>query len=124
MIQILVCTAMIVGGFTLAIKVHSYSGWENVGVSICGLGGILLVGLLISLPISRASGRDGLVRVQAFRDSVQRARNDKNFSDIERAAILKEITSWNEWLASERYWNVGIWDWWHVDEVTATEDLR
>lgn len=124
MIFIFVCLAMAVGGFVLAKKSDDSSGWEFVGMSISGLGGVLLFCFLISLPISRMDGRDNLIRIEAFRESVRRARNDKSLSDIERAALLTQIAHWNEWLAAERYWNVGMWDWWHVDEVMTTEDLK
>lgn len=124
MIQFLVSITMTVGGVVLAKKSKDCSGWEIVGVIITAVGGMLLLFCAISLPISRAQGHESVIRFQAFKDSVGRARNNNNLSDIERAAILKEIADWNEWLAAEKYWNVGVWDWWHVDEVMGLDDLQ
>lgn len=124
MILILVSLVTLVGLGYLAKKAPDHSVWESVGVIGFVVVVCLLCFLLAAIPISRGSGRDQLVRLQAFRESVKRAREDKNISDIERASILTKIVEWNEWLASERYWNAGIWDYWHVDEVESTEELK
>lgn len=124
MILIFASLAALVGLWYLAKKSSDRSEWELVGMIGSILSACVLCFLLVSLPIARGSGRDRLVRLKAFRESVQRARENKNLSDIERASILTQISDWNEWLASERYWNGGMWDYWHVDEVETTEELR
>lgn len=97
---------------------------EIVGIILTVCAGVTLLGLAISIPIERASDRDYLVRLKAFSETVRRSRASGKFSEIERAAILKDIADWNNWLASEKYWNQGTFDWWHLDEVMTLEPIE
>jgi len=104
-------------------RANGNSGWHLAATILGALGVTALFVAAVSIPVARADSRDHLIRLEAFRTTVQVARADKSLSEVERAAILNAITVWNSWLASENYWYNSQWAWWNLD-VSGVAPLR
>lgn len=123
MILFLVVAVVLAVSVTAFLKVHFESGWHFLAFTSMLTSGVALFTLCAALFINRGFQRESLVRMAAFRDTLAEARN-KNISEMERAAILAQIASWNQWLAAEKYWNEGFFDIFHIDDVASIKPLK
>lgn len=124
MIYLIMSGAISIGLISALRRLEIVSGWWLTSALSLVCSGVVFISLLVGIPISRFNERENFARLQAFKDTVYRARQNKSLSEIERSAILTQIASWNEWLASRKYWNQDQWDYWHIDEVSTTEPLE
>lgn len=83
-----------------------------------GLWFIINLFLLIAEPINT---RVQIKEFESTRLTIQQQR-DNNVSEIERAALIKEIIDHNQWLAREQYWAKSLWLNWYYDK--AILDLK
>lgn len=117
----LVGTAICVYGMK---RINFESGWWITSAIGAVLFGIALISVPVSVAVARAEGYDKIEQFKSFKQTVLHARETKTLSEVERAAILTNIASWNQWLASEKYWSRGMFSWWHVWEVTFLDPLE
>jgi hypothetical protein len=96
---------------------------EELGLFMGIISGITLLVALIVIPINRASHYDEIQQYNAVKMTIEESRKS-NISDIERAAIINKIASWNAKIASLRYWNDTIFDIYIPDEATKLEYLK
>ena len=76
----------------------------------------LTIGLIIT--VDRMYDHNLLERYNAVKQTIATAREKGETTDLERAALTKEILNWNARIASKKYWNNTFWfDVCHVDEV-------
>lgn len=95
--------------------------FAGVSTLFCG---VILGFTLFTIPIERAFDRSAIAKYRAFKATVETARTKDKLSEMERAAILKDIAHWNQMIASERYWNSTVFDIWHVDEAANLPPLE
>lgn len=97
--------------------------WEGVGIILMIVGVLGLFGFSLALPIHYYSIVGEIEKYNEVRLTIEKARME-NPEIIERAAILQTIAEWNGWLASMRYWNGTIFDWYVPDAVNTLQPIN
>lgn len=124
MITLIVLVLVIAAGGLL----HKHCYWSNdllafIGLTTCFLGGMaLLIHLALLLTKEYTYGK-WVAEREAFTQTLAEAR--ENGSEIERAAIVREVAEWNARLAKAKYdnahWLLGQ----YVDDrVDSLEPIR
>lgn len=105
-----------------------FDDWEHEGLHFTSMvftfigGGALAIMLLIAA-INQLGGRGEVERYHAIKETIEISRSE-NISEIERAALTKEIIEVNAHLASAKYWNENGFDIFIYDGVTELEPLK
>lgn len=108
----------------LVVKTEKESTPRGLGIVGIVAFATLLPFMLISLPIERADSRSRIGQYHAFVRTIELARAEGRATEVERAAIQKDIASWNQRLAAARYWNGTIFDWFIVDEYANLPEIN
>jgi cell division protein FtsB len=85
--------------------------------------GVVLTVALIALPVQYYSGKAEVQRYYALKETIDQSRQNKA-SDIERAALTKEIANYNKDLAEVKYWNDSIFDIYVPDDLANLKPLK
>lgn len=96
--------------------------YDGLGI-VSSIFGFVLVISLIILPFSYYSGKAEVQRYYALKETINQSRQVKG-SDIERAALTKEIADYNKDLAEVKYWNNSIFDIYTPDELANLKPLK
>lgn len=115
---VLMCSLLLTKG------ARSCGAREMVGQLGIIFSSLLLFVCLLSLLISRSTDTSNIQRYKAFCRTLQTARIRGDTTEIERASIQSDISKWNEWIASSKYWNDTILDIWTVDEVANLKEIE
>jgi len=109
MILIIILVA-IIGGVLIFRKRHNimfgskHDTWTCVTLFMsCILLGIML----LCIPLIRMSVRNDIIKFNTTNKTLNNARQNKT-SDIERAAILKDVINRNNFLITIQYWNKNL----------------
>jgi predicted membrane protein len=103
---------------------YSSSGLDVVGMLLILVSSTTILVFIIGLPMSRYEYQGKLRAYTAFKETVINARNN-DISDIERAAILTEITKWNEWIVKSKYKNsISFFDPFVPDEINDLKTFQ
>ncbi len=97
---------------------------QLIAVFSVAITGLCFIIAVVAIPFTRMGERANIVRYEEFGETLKRARKNGTMTDIERAAIQKEVAGWNCWIAETRYWNGTILDIWHLDEVNDLKMLE
>lgn len=114
--------ALLVIGQLLCVGTGEYDDRRFVGRMTQMLGGILLLLSLIGLIFHPLSVRSDLEEIKAVRSTVEVARADGE--TLEDAALQQKVADYNADLASYKYWNGTIMDWWIPDQVEQVKPIR
>ncbi len=76
-----------------------------------------------SIGESRLHAREKVFQYGAVKLTIEKSRR-LALSEVERAAILKEIVDWNTWISSQRFMRTTQWSWWHPEEGANLEFLE
>jgi cell division protein FtsB len=87
------------------------------------IAGFILVISLIILPFMYYSGKAEVQRYYALKETIDQSRQNK-VSDIERAALTKEIADYNKDLAEVKYWNDSVFDIYIPDYLANLKPLN
>lgn len=98
-------------------------GFELSGTLLTVIGACLSVIMLIAWPLSYYGDKTFIAQYYTLQQTIENARNS-NISDVERAAILNKIADENMELRSLQYWNQGVLDIFHPDEVMNLKPLQ
>jgi len=98
---------------------NSFVDWFGVF-----LGGLGLVVSLIPIPLARMESRSNIAQFRAVQATFETARQNKNISPIELAAIQQNAMKANADLASWQYWNQTVFDWWIDDGVMDLKPIK
>ena len=115
--------AICIIGWIIAEKADCYSTAEAVGAMLIAASVAMLILALIAWPICYYSTLANIERYEAQKQTIEVARAS-DISEIERAAILTQISETNQALASYRYWNDTIFDIFIPDKITELEPLK
>lgn len=77
----------------------------------------------VTIPISHYRFHKSVAQLEAFKQTVEASRK-ANPTDIERVAIMQQITEWNQQIAGAKYDNKGIRDLWIPDEIEEIEFIK
>jgi hypothetical protein len=97
--------------------------WNDLAFWLSFLFSTVTIIALILLPISYYNGKAEIKRYYALKQTIEDSRK-KEISDIERAALTKEIAEYNADLASVKYWNDTIFDIYIPDELAELDYLK
>lgn len=120
MIAIIILTGLVILGIYLHYKDRDDIG---TGLILSVVFGILLFIVLITIPIERIGFMSQIERYNAFKQTIELSRKKGSLTEIERAAIQKDIAKWNQDIAQVKYYNK-YFDLWIPDEVTKLEPLE
>jgi len=95
-----------------------------ISILFAAFAGIIFLVAVAMIPANRMGERARIVRYKEFGETLKRARQKGTITDLERAAIQKEVAEWNCWIAEIRYWNGTIFDLWHLDEINDFKPLE
>ena len=88
------------------------------------VGGALLIALLV-FPLERMGIRSNIEQYYATKETIERARSNKNISDMELAALQHKVVEINSWLKRKQYWNKNVWIEVYIpDEVDTLQPLE
>lgn len=107
----------------LTVTTDYWSDWHSVWQTGSFVFGIILIVLLIAIPLNHHFGKAEVERYYVLKQTVEKSKGSE-FSEIERAALLIEISEYNKDLASVKYWNNTIWDMWFYDGLAELEYLE
>jgi hypothetical protein len=110
-------------GYLLHKKSRPYSGVETLSQFLVAvaIGGVVLTAII--LPINYNETKAEVAKYYALKQSLENARVE-GASDIERAAVVKEIIEFNSMLANAKYWNETTFDIFIADELAELKPLR
>ncbi|WP_342836276.1 hypothetical protein [Priestia sp. SB1] len=101
----------------------SYNGWDlTFALSSVVFGATLAVSLLV-LSINHLSAEADIKKYEVLKMTIDQSREDGN-SEIERAALVKKIISFNTDLAETKYWNETVFDIFVPDKVAELDYLK
>jgi hypothetical protein len=86
--------------------------------------GVVLLIVLFTLPFIHYSIKSQIVEFKSVQTTLENARENKNASPYEIAAIQQKVVDANKWLASNQYWNDTIFGWYIPDEVDDLKPIR
>jgi hypothetical protein len=87
------------------------------------IGGFLFIALLL-LPFNYYSTKSEIVEFKSIQSTLENARENKNASPYEIAAIQQKVVDANKWLASNQYWNDTVLGWYIPDEVDDLKPIK
>lgn len=114
-------TLILILGIVLKRKLSWRYDW--IGIALTMLSGILLGTALFMLLVNHYSGKEGIEKYYALKETIEISRKNKA-TDIERASLVKEIAECNKDLASFRYYNDTIFDIFIPDELAQLPNLK
>lgn len=107
-----------VGVFFIIRNGGGGEGWAVIlPVSAALVGGVALLSMAIAIPVCHATQRTSILQFRAFRESLSKARENPKLSDMEKATLLSGIITWNQWLATEKYWLHTQWFIFSLSEI-------
>jgi len=106
MITVLLFLGLTIGGIVWLIiweNDEKYHETEFLAIVTVVLG-IVFIGSLFAIPISRIDIQADIEKFYATQDSLLMARANPDISALELAAIQQEVIEMNQWLASAQFW--------------------
>jgi len=102
-VPVFICVALVfIGG--IMILVDNFRGWNSAYYAVFPFGtavGLTII-LLIATPAARLMSRMDIAEFQAVEQVVLTARRNNLVDPVELAALQKEITMANKWLAVQK----------------------
>lgn len=96
---------------------------EALGIVLSVFFGAAFFIAAVTIPSSHYRFHKSVAKLEAFKQTVEASRK-ANPTDIERVAIMQQITEWNQQIAGAKYDNKGIWDLWIPDEIEEIEFIK
>lgn len=101
----------------LGIKDNFYE--EGVTVPMV-LIGIVLLGLIISIPISKLDNKANIVKVEQLQILLDNLRTNNDITQFEKLSIMEDVVKYNEKIAT---WHVKS-DHWYQNKWYYTDDVK
>ena len=118
----MIILAVLFGGLLLGRYMANRYETEFFGSVLTMAAGILLLGAVLAIPMSRMEIGAAIQQYRAVQETVERARAAGR--DIENAALQLRIAEMNQWRASALYWRRSAFGLWWPAEVETLEPIR
>jgi hypothetical protein len=121
MILAIILLVLFVVGIWLERRTWDY---DVLGALMAVISGILLLCHALALILHPLEIKSNLIKYEATKVTLQTAR-ENNTDPLERAAIVKQVSQWNEQIASWQYYNsMWFFDQYIPDEVDDVEPIQ
>ena len=120
MLVVLLLVVMIIVG--KLFLVYDWFELDMVGGAIFTISIILLIGILLSIPLTYYETVAEIEQFESVKISIENAR--MNGSELERVALQDRIMDTNKWIAYNKYWNGTIWNLWIPDKIMELEYIK
>lgn len=126
--MVVLLSIVILLAVSIVLYIWNNNSWfsdsvEFISIVMIAISTILLIGSLILIPIFHYNGKAEVERYYALQNTIEKSR-EEGLSEVERAALTTEIAEYNKDLASVKYWNNTIFDWWHYDGLAELDYLE
>ena len=99
-------------------------GYDITGYIIMIYSSLVLALLIIAIPINRMDTISFINKMESTKQTLNYARQNKEISSIELAAIQQQVCEYNAKLANEQYWKKTIWGLWRDDKIIDVKPIR
>lgn len=99
---------LLIIGIILYKYVNGYNSkpdFENLGLFTFVSSGVILVLYIISIISMRFEQKQKIIEFETFKTTIEQERLKGELTEIERAAITKEIVYWNQYIEVCKYWD-------------------